>query len=65
MPGFALAKLAAQVYEANPTVEGLILHKHGVFSFGESAREAYERMIALVSRAEHYLQKNRKAVFVS
>ena len=46
MPGFALAKAAAEVYEPNPDVEGLILHKHGIFTFGENAREAYERMIA-------------------
>src|SRR5262249_21113793 len=65
MPGFALAKLAADVYEKKPDVEGLILHKHGIFSFGESAREAYERMIALVTLAEARLAKNRKAVFVS
>ena len=65
MPGFALAKQAADVYEANPAVEGLILLKHGIFTFGEGARESYERMIALVTRAEQYLQKDRKAVFLS
>jgi NAD(P)-dependent dehydrogenase (short-subunit alcohol dehydrogenase family)/ribulose-5-phosphate 4-epimerase/fuculose-1-phosphate aldolase len=43
----------------------LILHKHGIFTFGDSAREAYERMIALVTLAEERLRKNRKAVFVS
>jgi rhamnose utilization protein RhaD (predicted bifunctional aldolase and dehydrogenase)/NAD(P)-dependent dehydrogenase (short-subunit alcohol dehydrogenase family) len=64
MPGFALAKSAADVYDANPAVEGLILHKHGIFTFGESARDSYERMIALVTRAEDHLKKNRKAVFV-
>ena len=65
MPGFALAKRAVDIYEAKPDVEGLILHKHGIFTFGESAREAYERMIALVTLAEERLQKNRKAVFVT
>jgi rhamnose utilization protein RhaD (predicted bifunctional aldolase and dehydrogenase)/NAD(P)-dependent dehydrogenase (short-subunit alcohol dehydrogenase family) len=65
MPGFALAQAAAQVYEAKPEVEGLILHKHGIFTFGDSAREAYERMIALVTLAEQRLSKNRKAVFVT
>lgn len=65
MPGFALAKMAADVYDAKPDVEGLILHKHGIFTFGESAREAYERMIALVTLAEERLQRNRKAVFVT
>src|SRR3954470_8720847 len=65
MPGFALAKIAADVFDAKPDVEGLILHKHGIFSFGDSAREAYERMIALVTRAEERLARNRKAVFVT
>jgi rhamnose utilization protein RhaD (predicted bifunctional aldolase and dehydrogenase)/NAD(P)-dependent dehydrogenase (short-subunit alcohol dehydrogenase family) len=65
MPGFALAKKAAAVYFASPNVEGLILHKHGIFTFGETAREAYERMIELVTRAEERLALNRKAVFVT
>jgi rhamnose utilization protein RhaD (predicted bifunctional aldolase and dehydrogenase)/NAD(P)-dependent dehydrogenase (short-subunit alcohol dehydrogenase family) len=65
MPGFDLAIKAAEVYEANPEVEGLILLKHGIFSFGETAREAYERMISLVSLAEDRLKKGRKKVFAS
>src|SRR5947209_1228988 len=65
MPGFGLAKAAAQVFEADPSVEGLILIKHGIFSFGADAREAYERMVALVSLAEQRLAKNRKPAFVS
>ena len=65
MPGFALAKLAAQVYEAAPRVEGLILHKHGIFTFGASAQEAYERMIEMVTIAEERLRRGRKAVFES
>jgi rhamnose utilization protein RhaD (predicted bifunctional aldolase and dehydrogenase)/NAD(P)-dependent dehydrogenase (short-subunit alcohol dehydrogenase family) len=60
MPGFGLAKEAASVFERNRKVEGLILDKHGIFTFGESAREAYERMIEMVSLAEARLQKNRK-----
>jgi rhamnose utilization protein RhaD (predicted bifunctional aldolase and dehydrogenase)/NAD(P)-dependent dehydrogenase (short-subunit alcohol dehydrogenase family) len=65
MPGFGLAKAAADVFDADPDVEGLILLKHGIFTFGDSARESYERMIEKVTRAEERLQKNRKAVFVS
>ncbi len=52
MPGFTLAKKAAAVFAANPETEGLILLQHGIFSFGATAREAYERMIALVGLAE-------------
>lgn len=62
-PGFGLAKAAAQVFDANPRVEGLILDKHGIFTFGGSAREAYERMIEMVSLAEARLKRGRKAVF--
>ena len=65
MPGFALAKEAADVFDADPDVEGLILDKHGLFTFGASAREAYERMIEMVTLAEDRLHKNRKTVFVS
>ena len=52
MPGFQLAKLAAEVFEANPNVIGLILVNHGIFSFGDTAREAYERMMDLVAKAK-------------
>src|SRR5919201_5307399 len=38
-PGFGLAKEAARVFEQKPDVEGLILHKHGIFTFGGSAQE--------------------------
>jgi rhamnose utilization protein RhaD (predicted bifunctional aldolase and dehydrogenase)/NAD(P)-dependent dehydrogenase (short-subunit alcohol dehydrogenase family) len=65
MPGFALARAAAGVYDAKTDVEGLILLKHGIVSFGNDARDAYERMIALVTRAEERLARNRKAVFLS
>jgi rhamnose utilization protein RhaD (predicted bifunctional aldolase and dehydrogenase)/NAD(P)-dependent dehydrogenase (short-subunit alcohol dehydrogenase family) len=65
MPGFGLAKAAAQVFDADPSVEGLILVKHGIFSFGADAKESYERMIALVTLAEQRLVKNRKPAFIS
>jgi rhamnose utilization protein RhaD (predicted bifunctional aldolase and dehydrogenase)/NAD(P)-dependent dehydrogenase (short-subunit alcohol dehydrogenase family) len=65
MPGFGLAQAAAAIYEGKPDVEGLILHKHGIFTFGADAREAYERMIALVTLAEERLARNRRAVFAT
>ncbi|MDA1000344.1 MAG: bifunctional aldolase/short-chain dehydrogenase [bacterium] len=58
MPGFALAKAAAAFGKEKSTgTTGLILMHHGVFSFGESARESYERMIELVGMAETYLRE--------
>jgi rhamnose utilization protein RhaD (predicted bifunctional aldolase and dehydrogenase)/NAD(P)-dependent dehydrogenase (short-subunit alcohol dehydrogenase family) len=64
MPGFGLAKQAIEVFERAPASEGLILSKHGIVSFGDSAREAYERMIDMVSRAEDYVARNRKTILV-
>lgn len=63
MPGFALAKLAADVYDQDPDVEGLILDKHGIFTFGETAREAYDRMIHYVTVAEDYVRHHGKNPF--
>ena len=57
IPGFELAKIANKVYTQNPKVIGLILLKHGIFTFGNSAKESYDRMIKLVSIAEKKLQK--------
>jgi len=55
MPGLALAKRAAEIYEKSPEVEGLILEKHGLFTFGEDAKSSYERHIQIVSRAEQVI----------
>ena len=57
MPGFALAKLCAAVFKKNPKVEGLVLLNHGLFTFGETAREAYERTITAVTLAEKRLAR--------
>ena len=65
MPGFALAKKALEVFERDPSVEGLILDKHGIFTFGTTAREAYERMIEMVSLAEARLRKGKRRVFAA
>jgi rhamnose utilization protein RhaD (predicted bifunctional aldolase and dehydrogenase)/NAD(P)-dependent dehydrogenase (short-subunit alcohol dehydrogenase family) len=62
MPGFALAKAAADAFERDRSVEGLILHKHGIFTFGADARESYERMIEHVTLAEERLKRGRKAL---
>lgn len=60
-PGFDLAKAAAEIYEQDPSVNGLILDKHGIFTFAETAKEAYDLMIHYVTLAEDYVAKNAKA----
>lgn len=57
MPGFDLARLVAERFPAQSSQHtiGMVLMNHGVFSFGDSAQESYERMIELVTLAEDYL----------
>jgi rhamnose utilization protein RhaD (predicted bifunctional aldolase and dehydrogenase)/NAD(P)-dependent dehydrogenase (short-subunit alcohol dehydrogenase family) len=65
MPGFTLSKLARDAHAAHPKCEGIVLLKHGIFSFGDTGREAYERMIALVTLAEEKLKSEKPARFVA
>jgi rhamnose utilization protein RhaD (predicted bifunctional aldolase and dehydrogenase)/NAD(P)-dependent dehydrogenase (short-subunit alcohol dehydrogenase family) len=60
MPGFALARRCALEIPARRTqaTVGVILMQHGIFTFGETARESYERMIALVTTAEEFLAQH-------
>ena len=57
MPGFALAKASAKMYEKNPHVEGLMLINHGLFTFGNTAKESYDRHIHAVTLVEEYIGK--------
>ena len=54
MPGFDLAKDVVKIFakQSSENTEGMILMNHGIFTFGNSAKESYDRMIDLVSQAE-------------
>ena len=60
IPGFELSKKANEVFNKNPNIKGLILLKHGIFTFGDTAKQSYERMIKYVSIAEKELFKKTK-----
>ena len=58
MPGFILA---TQVYEATKDLdwaclEGIVLMHHGLFTFNDDAKESYDKMIELVTKAEDHLK---------
>ncbi|MCR9135503.1 MAG: bifunctional aldolase/short-chain dehydrogenase [Alphaproteobacteria bacterium] len=54
MPGFGLAKVAADVYDSNPSVEGLLLLNHGHFAYGPTARESYEKIVQHTNEVADY-----------
>jgi len=60
MPGFLLAK---KIYDMTKeldwdTIDGIILHNHGIFTFDNDAKESYTKMINAVSSAEAFLDEN-------
>ena len=59
MPGFKLVRAVAELYpaQARPDTLGMILLNHGIFTWGATAKESYDRMIELVGMAEAYLQR--------
>jgi rhamnose utilization protein RhaD (predicted bifunctional aldolase and dehydrogenase)/NAD(P)-dependent dehydrogenase (short-subunit alcohol dehydrogenase family) len=62
-PGLGLARSAAAAYEANPDIKGLVLQKHGLVTFGTTAKEAYDIMIETVSRLEERIAVSGRKTF--
>lgn len=54
MPGFDLARLAADLWPtlATAQTEGMVLMNHGLFTVGKTAEEAYQRHIEFIQLAE-------------
>jgi len=60
MPGFILAKTIYQMTQGFDwsSCEGIILMHHGIFTFDDDAKKSYDKMIAAVTQAELFLNKN-------
>jgi len=64
MPGFILAHtIYTMVQELDwKSCEGIILHNHGIFTFDDTAKKSYDKMIDAVTKAEQFLEKNAPLV---
>src|SRR3954470_24136072 len=49
-PGFTLSREVADAFDAHPDAAGLVLMNHGLITWGDTAREAYDKHIELVTR---------------
>ncbi len=58
-PGFDLAKAAADAADTQRGARAMVLLQHGVFTWGETAREAYGRMIEVVTAAERWTERHQ------
>lgn len=59
-PGFRLAKLVAEAYHRNPALRGIILDKHGLVTWADTPKAAYQETIRMVTAAERYVQRYGK-----
>ncbi len=62
LPGFGLAKAVADAFDKKPEAKGMVLMKHGLLTWGDTARQSYEATVGLVTRAEAWLKKSAKSV---
>jgi len=63
MPGFDLSKACLKAFSERPDAPGMILLKHGIFTWSDDPREAYENMIAAIDRAEKRIAQGRPRPF--
>ena len=59
MPGFDLAKTGARIQAEHPEAEGLLLGKHGHFTWGEDAKSSYDLIIEHTNLVDAWLADRR------
>ena len=62
-PGFKLSQLVGLAVKRTPSIRGVVLVNHGLFTWGDDAKSAYDQHIDLVSKAEEYIISGNKRVF--
>ena len=64
-PGFLLSKKVGEAVRGNPRIKGGVLVNHGLFTWGDTTKAAYDVHVELVTRAEDYARKQAegKSVF--
>ncbi|MSQ06543.1 MAG: bifunctional rhamnulose-1-phosphate aldolase/short-chain dehydrogenase [Dehalococcoidia bacterium] len=60
LPGFRLSKLVGQVIRRAPSIKGVVLMNHGLFTWGDTPEQAYQEHIDLVTRAEQHIEECAK-----
>jgi rhamnose utilization protein RhaD (predicted bifunctional aldolase and dehydrogenase)/NAD(P)-dependent dehydrogenase (short-subunit alcohol dehydrogenase family) len=63
-PGFKLAQAAAVAFEGSPQSKAMVWMRHGLISWGDTARESYEATISVIQRAEDYAARRARRPMV-
>ena len=64
-PGFTLSKMIAEGVQNNPDADLVLMEKHGLVVWGETAKESYDKTISVINEAENYIngRLQEEAVF--
>lgn len=54
-PGFLLSKMIAEGVKENPNAELVLMEKHGLVVWGETAEESYTKTIDIINEARNYI----------
>ena len=57
-PGFDLGLNIEAKYNENPKQKGIILGSHGLFTWGDNAKECYETTLEIIQKATDYLAEH-------
>src|SRR5699024_2319491 len=55
-PGFLLSKMIAEAVGENPNAELVLMEKHGLVTWGNTAKECYNNTIAIIQEAERFIE---------
>lgn len=58
-PGFTLSKMIAKGVKNNPKAELVLMEKHGLVTWGETSKEAYEKTISIITEAEEFIKSRQ------
>jgi rhamnulose-1-phosphate aldolase/alcohol dehydrogenase len=59
-PGFALAKQCGDLVNGRPGIKAVLLGKHGLITWGTTAKESYESTINVIGAAQEFLSRAMK-----
>lgn len=59
-PGFTLSRQIGEAVQNNPDLEAVVMGKHGLVTWGDTARESYENTLRIIGEAQAYLDAYRE-----
>ncbi|ACO48098.1 bifunctional rhamnulose-1-phosphate aldolase/short-chain dehydrogenase [Deinococcus deserti] len=60
-PGFTLSQQIGAAVRNNPNLEAVVMGKHGLVTWGDTAKESYETTLRIIGEAQAYLDARQEA----